>query len=300
MGMTTTMFIPASIENEFLNPAKDTKGESAIHAESIGADTAANTALEAIDKLREQSYLTRTVFMIQCVGMKSNFLPIQIGTACGAHRVYLPPFPLLAADDKAELARLFGSAFDPNKVDMNELVGWIERMFRDSRKTYLNVILPSGIPLGHMTSEQGPGQPERYESIVTSMAPLELTTLRVVDGLMVHFADSEQVHVCYVVLDDLQRGGSPTFRDRMLGSIYGEAAIEEYLNIINTQDIDRRGNLNLLAVSDTLRFSWQCYPRALVLPLFSGPNPRVGGLDPMPFFRQSRGTVSGYRPLAVF
>ena len=29
-----------------------------------------------------------------------------------------------------------------------------------------------------------------------------------------------------------------------------------------------------------------------------GVDPQVGGLDPLPFFRQMRGTVSGYRPLA--
>jgi len=299
MGMTTTMFIPASIENEFLNPAP-TPGEDDIHAESIGSDTAANTAIEAIDKLREQSYLTRTVFMIQCVGGKSNFLPVQIGLACGAHRVYLPLFPGLTDEGKEEIGRLFGASFDPNRVDMKELVAWIERMFRDSHMKYLNVILPSGIPLGYMTSEQGQGIPgQTYEAIVSSMAPLELTTLRVVDGLTMHFAGNDEIHICYVILDDLQRGGAPTLRDRVLGSIYGEAAIEEFLSIVNTQDYDKRGNLNLLAVRDTVNVAWRCYPRSAVLPLFSGPNPRAGGLDPLPFFRQSRGTVSGYRPLAA-
>jgi 6-phosphofructokinase 1 len=300
VGTTTTMFIPSSIENEFLNPAYRGDGDGGVHAESIGADTAANTAIEAIDRLREQSYHTRTVFVIQCVGAKSNFLPIQIGLSCGAHRIYLPPYPSLTPEARAEIAKLFEGTFDPNQVHMKELVEWIEKMFDESGRSYLVVIVPNGIPVGEVLigrSAEGSTPPE-YERIVGSMAPVELTVLRVVDDLMLHFAGNGGIHIRYVVLDDLQRGGAPTLRDRMLGSIYGEAAIEEYLSVVKGQDFERWGNLNLLAVRDTVKVAWRCHPRQAVAPLFIGPNARAGGLDPLPFFRQSRGTVSGYRPLA--
>jgi 6-phosphofructokinase 1 len=291
MRLATTMFIPASVENEFLNPSAGVDGDRGVHAESIGADTAANTALEAIDRLREQSYLTRTVFMIQSVGVKSNFLPVQIGLACGAHRIYLPPFPPMTREAREEVGALFGASFDPHRVDMKELVEWIDRMFSESKKSYLVIIIPSGIPLGQVLTgtEEDDSNTGKYERMVSSMAPIELTTLKVVEGLMMHYEGNERVQTRYVVLDDLQRGGAPTLRDRMLGSIYGEAAVEEFLSIIKSQEFERRGTLNLLGVDDTFKVAWRCYPRAAVLPLFSGPNPRAGGLDPLPFFRPTLG-----------
>jgi 6-phosphofructokinase len=301
MGFTTTMFVPASIEGEFLNPAHKVGADSGeVHAEAVGADTAANTAVAAIDRLREQSYLSRTVFLVECVGAKANFLPIQVGAATGAHRVYLPRYPLLNDEAKAEVRSLFGESFDPNYVDVKELVGWIERMFEESQKTYLLAIIPNGVPLVNTLSVRGTEPPrEEYESIITSMAPLELTVLRVVDQLQLHFAGTGSVLVRYVLLDDLQRGGAPSFRDRVLGTLYGEAAVEEFLALVNWEDTEKRGNLNLLAISDTSSVSWRSHPRQAVTPIFQGPNPRAGGLDPLPFFRQFRGTVSGYRPMAM-
>jgi 6-phosphofructokinase len=311
LGTTTTMFIPASVENEFLNPLRRDEGDGGVHAEAIGADTAANVAIEAIDRLRDQSYHTRTVFVIQLIGVKSNFLPIQVGIACGANRIYLPEFPSLRREAKDEIGKLFESTFDPNRVHMKELVEWIERMFEGSQKPYLVLIVPNGIPVGDVLVDEasldtppGKGVPEErqwrsYERIVTSQAPVELTILRIVDDLMLHFAGNESVHIRYVVLDDLQRGGAPTLRDRILGTMYGEAAIEEYLSVVKAQDFQRWGNLNLLAVRDTCKVAWRSHPREAVAHVFAGPSPRAGGLDPLPFFRQSRGTVSGYRPLAA-
>ncbi len=311
MGITTTMFIPCSVENEFLNPARGLGTEKGVHAESVGADTAVNTAIEAIDKLREQSYLSRTAFLVQCLGAKSNFLPIHIGMACGANRVYLPSYPALSKEARLEIQKLFGKGFDPNRLDVRELVQWIESRFEESQKRYLVAIIPKGIPVVNYSGQSAESirlrQPSGkeisvtpdYEDIVTSMAPLEPTVLRVMDDLSVHFADSKRIQVRCVVLDDLQYGGSPTVRDRMLGSLYGVAAVEEFLSVVNRQETEKRGNLSLLAVDDTSSVAWRCFPRQEVKPLFKGTEARAGGLDALPFFRQSRGTVSGYRPWAT-
>jgi 6-phosphofructokinase len=300
MGLTTTMFIPASVENEFLNPLPPGPDRE-IHAESVGADTAANTAIQAIDRLREQSYLSRTVFVIQTIGLKSNYLPVEIGISCGAHRIYLPEHPPLEPEAVAEIRELFGGSFHPHRLDVKELVAWIERMFEESQRSFLVVVIPSGIQMvEEVIRARGAEEPrpEPYERVVRSMAPAEFTVLRLVDDLLMHFSRDASVQVRYVVLDDLQRGGAPTLRDRVLGSLYGEAAIEEFLSVYNSQDTSRRGNLNLLALEEITSAAWRCHPRQSVAPLFFGPSSRAGGLDPLPFFRQSRGTVSGYRPLA--
>lgn len=302
MGLTTTMYIPASVEGEFLNPHHDPgSASSEIHAESIGADTAANRAMSAIDCLRDQAFHSRTVFLVECVGSKSNFLPILVGMACGAHRVYLPLHPALTDEDRREIKRLYGSDFDPNYVDLPELVSWIDFMFEKGKRTYLLVILPHGVPLLSMRTGSETMDLPDYEEMITSIKPLEFTVLRVAEALDVHYSGQGAVQVRHVLLDDLQRGGAPTFHDRILGSLYGEAAIEEFLSVVNTVGIEtrHRGNLNLLAIENAAQVAWKCHPREDVLPLFQGKNPRAGGLQPLPFFRQARGIVSGYRPFAT-
>jgi hypothetical protein len=66
---------------------------------------------------------------------------------------------------------------------------------------------------------------------------------------------------------------------------------------VQRQNIDCWGNLNLVAVNDTSSTHWSCHRRQDVVPIFQGKSPRAGGLDPLPFFRQARETVAGYKPL---
>ena len=309
-GPTTTMFVPASIENEFLNPVWHDdvpqggggfhpSADEAVHAESVGADTAANTAVQAIDRLRDQSFFSRTVFFVECCGLKSNALPIQIGAACGAHRVYLPRYPKITPDALAEVKTLFGQSFNPNHIDVNELVTWIGDMFEDPGRRYLVVVVPSGMPLVNANGlQEKRGHEATYMQTIGSMAPLELTLLKLVDDLAMRFVDSADVQIRYVVIDDLQLGGAPTLRDRQLGSIYGEAAVEEFLAIHNARDLHERGHLFFLGCADTSSIAWKRYRIEQVRRLFSGEDPEVGGVNPIPFFRQMRGTVSGYRPWA--
>ena len=306
MGLTTTMFVPASVEGEFMNPRHGLDDGDAIHAESIGADTAGNRAVSAIDCLRDQAFHSRTVFLVECVGSKSNYLPIQVGVSCGAHRIYLPLHPQLSTKEKEEIRELYGSNYDPNYVDARELVRWIEAMFEKESRKYLLIILPSGVPMLDVRGQPGTTTSARmtqrinYEEMITSIKPLELTVLRVAEALGVHFSGPASVQVRHVLVDDLQRGGPPTLKDRMLGSVYGEAAVEEYFSIVNTLGVNtsHRGNLNLLALDGTARMGWKCHTRDEVGPLFRGLEARAGGLLPLPFLRQAQGLVSGYRPFA--
>ncbi len=302
MGLTTTMFVPASVEGEFLNPHHaDSENSDEIHAESVGSDTAGNRAVTAIDCLRDQAFHSRTVFLVECVGSKSNFIPLQVGTACGAQRIYLPLHPRISEEEMREIKELYGPDFNPNYVDSKELVAWIERTFEETKQKFLLVILPSGVPLLSVRHNGGSRSQAEYEKMITSIKPLELTVFRIAETLDVHFSGrSNPIQIRHVLVDDLQRGGPPTLRDRVLGSLYGEAAVEEFASIINTPGVEttHRGNLNLLAIEGTSSFGWKCFPRHEVSHLFKGDNPRSGGLSPIPFFRQARGKVSGYRPFA--
>jgi 6-phosphofructokinase len=292
MGNTTTMFIPASIENEFIRPNRR-NGHGEIDAESIGADSAANAGIAIVDRLRDQSYLNQTVFLVQCVGAKSNYLPLSIGLACGAHRIYLPDFPPMSDDDLVQIRLLFGRKFQPNRLDATEFVSWIREMFFTMKKNCLVVIVPSELTTVELARAPLP----RYEETIRSLASSNFSLLRLAEELEVHFSSYPEVQIRSVILDDIQRGGAPTMRDRLLGTIYGEAAVEEYLQILNSEP-SRRGTLNLLAVRDVNSGAWTCHPREEVSTLFLGENARPGGLPPLAFYRQNQGLLSGFRPLA--
>lgn len=71
--------IPASIDND-------------IHGTefSIGFDTAVNTALSAIDKVRDTAYSHDRVFVVEVMGRSNGFIAMNVGLAAGAEAVILP------------------------------------------------------------------------------------------------------------------------------------------------------------------------------------------------------------------
>ena len=259
LGLTTTMFIPASIENEFIQPVRK-NGNPVINAEAIGADSAANAGVSTIDRLRDQSYLNQTVFLVQCVGGKSNYLPLTIGLGCGAHRIYLPDYPPISRDEMAQIRTLFGGRFQPNRLDAAEFVGWIREMLFTLKKSYLVVIVPSELRMVEMQAHGRAGLP-RYEDTIRSLDQASFSLFRLVEELNVHFSAHPEVQIRSVILDDLQRGGAPTVRDPNSGT-------------------------------------WTCHPRQEVVSLFHGSDAHPGGLPPVSFYRQNQGLLSGYRPLA--
>lgn len=60
----------------------------------IGFDTACNTALKAIDKIRDTAFSLERNFIIEVMGRKSGFLAVNVGIAGGAEMILIPEFPL--------------------------------------------------------------------------------------------------------------------------------------------------------------------------------------------------------------
>lgn len=57
---------------------------------SIGFDTAINTALEAIDKIRDTSASHERVFVVEVMGRYNGFIALEVGIAGGAEAVLVP------------------------------------------------------------------------------------------------------------------------------------------------------------------------------------------------------------------
>jgi 6-phosphofructokinase 1 len=65
--------VPATIDND-INGTDFT----------IGADTAVNTALEAIDKIRDTATSLERIFVVEVMGRDSGFIALQVAIGGGA------------------------------------------------------------------------------------------------------------------------------------------------------------------------------------------------------------------------
>ena len=75
----TMIGIPATIDN-------DVYGTD----ETIGFDTAVNTAIEAIDKIRDTAISHERIFIVEVMGRKRGFLALNVGIAIGAEVILIP------------------------------------------------------------------------------------------------------------------------------------------------------------------------------------------------------------------
>lgn len=58
--------------------------------ETVGFDTALNTALEAIDRIRDTAASHDRLFIVEVMGRDSGFIAIDVGVAGGAEQVFIP------------------------------------------------------------------------------------------------------------------------------------------------------------------------------------------------------------------
>ncbi len=72
---------------------------------SIGFDTAVNTAVEAIDKVRDTAYSHERVFVIEVMGRRNGFIALEAGLAGGAEAVLIPEIPYSLLEVCIELKR---------------------------------------------------------------------------------------------------------------------------------------------------------------------------------------------------
>lgn len=74
--------IPASIDN-------DIWGTNI----AIGVDTAMNTIMDAVDKLRDTASSHSRAFLVETMGRNSGYLAVMAGIVCGAEVVLIPEVP---------------------------------------------------------------------------------------------------------------------------------------------------------------------------------------------------------------
>lgn len=60
---------------------------------TIGFDTAVNTALRAIDQIRDTAASHNRLFIVEVMGRNSGFIALEVGIAGGAEEVFVPEYP---------------------------------------------------------------------------------------------------------------------------------------------------------------------------------------------------------------
>ncbi|GAB5409251.1 MAG: 6-phosphofructokinase [Balneolaceae bacterium] len=71
--------IPGTIDNDIIGTD-----------ETIGYDTALNTALDAIDKIRDTADAHERMFLVEVMGRDTGFIALETAIACGAELALLP------------------------------------------------------------------------------------------------------------------------------------------------------------------------------------------------------------------
>ena len=94
-----TVGVPATIDN-------DINGVDL----SIGADTAVNVALDAVDKIRDTATSLERIFVIEVMGRGCGYLAMQVALAGGCEEVLLPekPFDIAAVSNEIRAGNVQG------------------------------------------------------------------------------------------------------------------------------------------------------------------------------------------------
>ncbi|CCH55867.1 6-phosphofructokinase [Fibrisoma limi BUZ 3] len=128
---------------------------------TIGFDTAVNTALEAIDKIRDTADSHDRIFFIEVMGRDSGYIAIQSGIAGGAELVMVPevltPISEVVETLKAGWSRQKASSIivvaegeeEGNAIEVSEKIRRQVQSDIDMRVTTLGHIQRGGIPTAY-------------------------------------------------------------------------------------------------------------------------------------------------------
>ena len=139
---------------------------------TIGFDTAVNTAMEAIDKVRDTSTSHERCSIIEVMGRNAGYIALWCGIANGAEDILLPE--LYNYDEEA----------------------LIDHIIANRRRGKKHHIIINAEGVGHSTS-----MAKRIEA-------------------------ATGIETRATILGHLQRGGSPTAKDRVMASVMGAYAVD--------------------------------------------------------------------------
>jgi len=140
---------------------------------TIGYDTALNTIVDAVDKIRDTANSHERLFFVEVMGRDAGFLAQNSAIACGAEAAIIPE----------------------ENTEVDQLAEFMDRGIRKSKKSCI---------------------------VIVSESP-KCGAMYYAERVKKEFPDFD---VRVSILGHLQRGGSPSARDRILAGRTGVGAIE--------------------------------------------------------------------------
>src|SRR3990170_1081128 len=121
---TRIVHIPATIDNDVYGTDY-----------TIGFDTAVNTALEAMDRLRDTAQSLERAFFVEVMGRTRGFIALEVAIAGGASEVLVPEV----------------------EINLDELCASLTKAFQRGKKSPLVVVAEGDIPGGALAIAQQVG-----------------------------------------------------------------------------------------------------------------------------------------------
>jgi ATP-dependent phosphofructokinase / diphosphate-dependent phosphofructokinase len=166
---------------------------------TFGFDTAVFIATEAIDRLHTTAEAHNRVMVVEVMGRHTGWIAVMSGIAGGADVILIPEQPITVEDACAELRRR-----------------------HERGKDFSIVVVSEGYELTYSSGErrqvaQAPSDRDQFEHV----------RLGGVGDVLAHEIEERTGYETRVtVLGHVQRGGSPTPRDRVLATRYGLKAAD--------------------------------------------------------------------------
>jgi len=165
---------------------------------TFGFDTAVSVCTEAIDRLHTTAESHNRVMVVEVMGRHTGWIAVMSGIAGGADVILIPEHPITVEDACAEITH------------------------RHSRgKDFSIVVVSEGYELAYASGER--------RQVTQEAATDEFGHVRlggVGDALAREIEERTGYETRVTVLGHVQRGGSPTPRDRVLATRYGLKAAE--------------------------------------------------------------------------
>lgn len=177
---------------------------------TFGFDTAVNIAMESIDRLHTTAESHRRIMVVEVMGRQAGWIAVHAGIAGGADVILIPEIP----------------------IDLEEVCEVIRK--RHSRgKTFSIVVVAEG-------AQFKSGQSISTDQRVDEFGHIRLGGIGHVLGQMIESKIHYETRV--TVLGHVQRGGTPTAFDRVLGTRFGVKAVELVLQKQFGKMVSLKGN----------------------------------------------------------
>jgi 6-phosphofructokinase 1 len=141
---------------------------------TLGFDTAVNTAMYAIDKIRDTAESHDRVFFVEVMGRDAGYIALDAGIATGAEAILIPE----------------------TTTYIDQLIALLETGWKRKKRCHI-IIVAEGDDAGG--------------------------AIKIAEQVQLKF---KAIDTRVSILGHIQRGGSPTVRDRILGSRWGFAAVD--------------------------------------------------------------------------